>query len=137
MRKVLGATAILAMSMGCAAEQAPPPPSPVVIADFWVFFDHDSAAISTTGAETIRQYARYIGKATRTRTVLTGHTDRSGNNTYNMDLSLRRAEAVKNALIAHGLPAGSIEARGRGETQPLVMTPDGVKEPQNRRVEFY
>jgi outer membrane protein OmpA-like peptidoglycan-associated protein len=53
-----------------------------------------------------------------------------------MDLSVRRAAAIKKVLIDQGIPAASIEVKGRGETQPLVMTADGVKEPQNRRVEF-
>jgi outer membrane protein OmpA-like peptidoglycan-associated protein len=101
-----------------------------------VYFDHDSTAISTAGGATIRNAAQYARQSTRSRITLTGHTDRSGGAAYNMNLSLRRAEAVKKALVDQGVPADAIEARGRGETQPLVMTPDGVREPQNNRVEF-
>jgi len=66
----------------------------------------------------------------------TGHTDKSGPESYNMALSLRRANAVKDALVREGVPATAITVVGKGETQPLVPTADGVREPQNRRVEI-
>ena len=50
--------------------------------------------------------------------VLTGHTDRFGTSAYNQKLSERRANAVKEYLVARGLPATSILAEGKGETQP-------------------
>ena len=51
-------------------------------------------------------------------------------------LSLRRAESVKAAMIKLGVPASLIVVIGKGESQPLVPTADGVREPQNRRVEI-
>jgi outer membrane protein OmpA-like peptidoglycan-associated protein len=53
-----------------------------------------------------------------------------------MALSLRRANAVKEQLVREGIPVEQIVVVGRGETQPLVPTPDGVRESQNRRVEI-
>ena len=53
-----------------------------------------------------------------------------------MALSLKRANAVKAAMVKQGVPADQISVVGKGETQPLVQTPDGVREPQNRRVEI-
>jgi outer membrane protein OmpA-like peptidoglycan-associated protein len=53
-----------------------------------------------------------------------------------MALSLRRANAVKGALVQNGVPATAISVVGKGESQPLVQTADGVREPQNRRVEI-
>ena len=76
------------------------------------------------------------GGAAITRIAVTGHTDTSGSPTYNMALSLRRANAVKDALVREGIPAAAIGVTGRGETQLLVQTGDNVKEPQNRRVEI-
>lgn len=68
--------------------------------------------------------------------MATGHTDTSGSAIYNEDLSERRATAVKDALVLQGIPADSITTVGKGKTDPLVPTEDGVREPQNRRVEI-
>jgi hypothetical protein len=70
------------------------------------------------------------------RITATGHTDTSGPEAYNMALSLRRANAVKDALVREGVPAQAISVIGRGEQGLLVQTGDGVREPQNRRVEI-
>ena len=77
-----------------------------------------------------------LGGGGVTRIAVTGHTDTSGAPAYNMALSLRRANAVKDALVREGIPASVIAVTGRGETQLLVQTGDNVKEPQNRRVEI-
>jgi outer membrane protein OmpA-like peptidoglycan-associated protein len=53
-----------------------------------------------------------------------------------MGLSLRRAAAVKAAFVQLGIRALNIAMVGRGESQPLVTTRDGVREPRNRRVEI-
>jgi outer membrane protein OmpA-like peptidoglycan-associated protein len=65
-----------------------------------------------------------------------GHTDTLGTVEYNDQLSLARAQRVREMLIARGLPAERIEASGRGERELLVPTPDHVSEPRNRRVEI-
>jgi outer membrane protein OmpA-like peptidoglycan-associated protein len=65
---------------------------------------------------------------------LVGHADRSGSDTYNQALSLRRANAVKGALVREGVSESMIAVDGRGESEPMVPTADGVREPQNRRV---
>ena len=66
--------------------------------------------------------------------TVVGFTDLAGGADYNMRLSLRRAEVVRKALIAAGVPADRLQAEGHGKAEPLVSTPDGVREPQNRRV---
>ena len=68
--------------------------------------------------------------------TLTGHADRSGADAYNMALSLRRGAATKDELVRNGVPANAIVIIGKGESAPLVPTADGVREPQNRRVEI-
>lgn len=68
--------------------------------------------------------------------VVVGHTDKVGSDVFNDALALRRAEAVRTALIARGVAPASIVAVGRGKREPLIPTPDGVAEPRNRRVEI-
>ena len=71
-----------------------------------------------------------------TRITITGHADRAGPDSYNQQLSTRRAEAVKNELVSLGIPGSEIGVQAQGESDPLVETSDGVAEPQNRRVEI-
>ncbi|MCX7366656.1 MAG: OmpA family protein [Alphaproteobacteria bacterium] len=120
------------------AETAPPPPpvNGVVPPSFMVFFDWDRSNLSAQALNTIRQAAGQYKTKGSARVTATGHTDKSGPEAYNMALSLRRANTVKDALVREGVPPTAIAVIGRGETQPLVQTADGVREPQNRRVEI-
>ncbi len=68
--------------------------------------------------------------------VVTGHTDRVGSVEHNDKLSLERAQAVRDQLIALGLDRARVLVAGRGEREPLVPTEDEVPEPRNRRVEI-
>jgi len=65
-----------------------------------------------------------------------GYTERSGTVAYNQALGPRRAQAVAAELVRDGVPAGAIAVTSFGESRPLVPTADGVREPQNRRVEI-
>jgi outer membrane protein OmpA-like peptidoglycan-associated protein len=71
-----------------------------------------------------------------TQIQVTGHTDTVGSDAYNLRLSRRRAEAVAAELEAKGIPAGEIEIIAKGKHDLLVPTKDGVREPQNRRVQI-
>jgi len=114
---------------------APPPPQPQA-PSFMVFFDWDRSNLSAQALNTIKQAAGVYKTKGSARITATGHTDKSGPDSYNMALSLRRANTVKDALVREGVPATAISVIGKGETQPLVQTADGVREPQNRRVEI-
>ena len=103
---------------------------------FMVFFDWDRSNLSQQALATIGQAAQAFKTKGSARITATGHTDTSGPENYNMALSLRRANAVKDALVRNGVPATAIAVVGRGEQGLLVPTPDGVREPQNRRVEI-
>jgi len=67
---------------------------------------------------------------------LAGHADRSGGDAYNMGLSERRAAAVRSYLTGKGVPMEVMSSEAFGESRPMVETADGVREPQNRRVEI-
>jgi outer membrane protein OmpA-like peptidoglycan-associated protein len=119
-----------------AAAPPPPPPAATTAKSFIVFFDFDRSNITAQAQATINDAVAAAKAGNSTRITLTGHTDRSGSEQYNQALSVRRGEAVKAAMIRGGIPANAIVVIGRGESQPLVQTPDGVREPQNRRVEI-
>jgi outer membrane protein OmpA-like peptidoglycan-associated protein len=112
-------------------------PAMVIVApSFMVFFDWDKSDLSAQALETIQRAATAYRTKGGAQIKATGHTDRSGPETYNMALSLRRANAVKNALVRAGVSESDISVVGLGESQPLVPTADGVREAQNRRVEI-
>ncbi len=120
-----------------APAAAPPPPPPVVAPpSFMVFFDWDRSNLSAQALNTIKQAAGAYKQKGNARITATGHTDTSGSEAYNMALSLRRANAVKDALVREGVPATAIAVVGRGEQGLLVQTGPNVREPQNRRVEI-
>ena len=67
--------------------------------------------------------------------TIAGHADRSGPAAYNVRLSARRAQTVRDALVARGISADMISTEAFGETAPAKPTADGVREPLNRRSE--
>jgi outer membrane protein OmpA-like peptidoglycan-associated protein len=118
------------------ASAPPPPPPSAAPPSFMVFFDWDSSRLSEASLNVVRQASAAFKSKGSARIRATGHTDTSGPESYNMALSLRRANAVKDALVRDGVPAAAITVIGRGEAGLLVQTADGVREPQNRRVEI-
>ncbi|HEX2885497.1 OmpA family protein [Vineibacter terrae] len=120
-----------------ARVEAPPPaPVPTTRQSYVVFFDFDRANLTQPAMQTIQQAAASAKAGNRTSLSVTGHADRSGSDAYNMALSMRRANAVKDALVREGISPAAIQVLARGEGEPLVPTADGVREPQNRRVEI-
>ena len=119
----------------------PPPPAPVAKAPevqraFQVFFDFNKADITAAAAKVIQQASDSVKAGHMTQINVTGHTDTVGSAKYNQALSEHRAEAVKQQLIADGVPNGEIATSGVGKSGLLVPTADGVREPQNRRAEI-
>ena len=112
----------------------PPPPVVEVPRTYLVFFDWDKADLKPEALVIVREVAANTDRISVTRIQATGHADRSGSDQYNLELSRRRADAVRTELIRLGVPSGDIEILWKGEREPLVITADGVREPQNRRV---
>jgi outer membrane protein OmpA-like peptidoglycan-associated protein len=102
---------------------------------FLVFFDWSKADLTDRARQIIGEAAAARGQGV-TRIEVNGFTDRSGPASYNMGLSQRRANAVAAELVRRGVPRNEIVTRGFGEENNLVPTADGVREPQNRRVEI-
>jgi hypothetical protein len=139
LKKILVTAAAALMLAACeepAPATAPPPPPPAPAASFMVFFDWDSTRLNNQSMTVIGQAASAFKSRNGTGITATGHTDTSGGDAYNMALSLRRANVVKDALVQQGVPPGAINAVGVGKAGLLVQTGDGVREPQNRRVEM-
>ena len=103
---------------------------------FIVFFDFDSADIGPAAAVILDNAAAAWRQIPGFSVTLASHTDRSGAANDNLALSQRRANRVRAYLIRHGIPGGAITSEALGESRRLVETPDGVREPQNRRVEI-
>lgn len=116
---------------------APPPVTPAPAPkQFIVFFGYNKFNLTQEGVDIVREAAATAMQQGFVTILVTGHTDTSGSSTYNQVLSERRAESVKKALVAQGIPAAGIETTGKGETLLAVQTADREKEPRNRRAEI-
>lgn len=120
------------------AEPAPPPPPPPVAAPgpFIIFFDWNKSDITPEAASILDNAAAAYQQTGQASVTLAGHADKSGSDKYNLALSQRRADAAKAYLAGKGVPDTAIATEAFGEGRPLVETADGVREPQNRRVEI-
>ena len=119
-----------------AAPPAPPAPPPIARKVFLVFFDWDKDTITPEGMAIIQQAAAAFRAGAPVTIQVTGYADRSGSPGYNQRLSERRANNVANAMMRMGVPRQQMAVSGRGENDNRVPTADGVREPQNRRVEI-
>ena len=119
--------------------EAPPAPEPVTVeqAMFIVFFDWDKFNVTAGANDVLDAVAQEIKNRSDVRGLnIVGHTDSSGSEKYNNKLSMKRANAVRDGLIARGIPASMVAVEGRGESDLLVKTADGVREPANRRAQI-
>ncbi len=107
-----------------------PPSGPT---SFAVYFGTGSAQLSTA-AHNVIQRAAAAEAHVRAQIAVAGFTDAAGSGTRNLDLSRRRAESVREALIAAGVPDQAIALVWHGEDGLQVPTQDGVAAAENRRV---
>jgi outer membrane protein OmpA-like peptidoglycan-associated protein len=121
------------------AAYVPPPvvaPAPSVPKSYLVFFDFNKSDLTPQAVSIVNLAASNAGPAKVTQLTVTGHTDTVGSDAYNMRLSRRRAESVAAQLEKDGIPSSEIAIVAKGKRDLLVPTADGVKEPQNRRVQI-
>jgi OOP family OmpA-OmpF porin len=105
-------------------------------ANYTVYFDFDKSVINAAGQQVINQVLADARMHPPSSISVTGHTDTVGPADYNMALGLRRADAVRTALISGGVPADKITVASRGFTDLAVPTGPNVREAKNRRAEI-
>lgn len=119
------------------AAYEPAPAPKVMVFSGAALFAFDKAELTPAGEQKIREYREQVraDMSAAKAVKITGHTDNVGKDDYNQQLSLRRAEAVRNYLIGIGSDASKLEAAGMGANNPIAdnSTPEGRA--QNRRVE--
>ncbi|GEM_PF-557478 len=101
-----------------------------------VFFDWNRSDINAETQAKIDNLVTHLKPETVIRIDATGHADKSGTLANNLIISHRRAEAVKKELMRQGVPEDWIKIAWKGETAPLVETPDGQRQRENRRVDI-
>ena len=99
-----------------------------------IYFDFDNSKLSEVSKNTLFDFLDK-NKKKLSRYIIFGHTDTKGHDKYNMDLSIKRAESVKQALLDQGIASDDISILGKGENELAIDTPDNTKHPANRRAE--
>ena len=103
---------------------------------FVVYFPFDSSKLTSESTREIMQVIDAAKTVKAKRVYLSGHTDRSGSDSYNNKLSDMRTNAVAEAIKGGGISGRILGLGAFGENINAVKTPDGVKSPPNRRVEI-
>lgn len=102
-----------------------------------VSFDFNSARIKRSFEPSLDKIADIMNRYPQTRIVVAGHTDSVGSEQYNLELSLRRANAVADYLILRSVMRSRIGTEGRGELEPIADNGTPAGRAKNRRVEIY
>jgi peptidoglycan-associated lipoprotein len=140
--KAIAAIAALVFMAACSSEQATPPSTAVAtpgsIADFKqnvgdrVYFDFDQSAVREDGRQTLNKQADWLKKYTNYAITIEGKCDERGTREYNLALGERRANSVKQYLVAQGLPAQRINTISYGKERPEVVGSDEGAWARNR-----
>ena len=108
---------------------------PAPAQDFTLYFDTGGVVLTPQSEAALKTLLALARERPGGEIVVIGHTDRVGSVQSNDALSLQRARAVRETIIADGFDPNRITAAGRGERDPAVPTDDEVAEPRNRRTE--
>ena len=100
-----------------------------------IYFDFDKYNLTDVSSNSIKKFIEEYKNKIDTFLVV-GHTDTKGTKEYNLELSLKRAEAVKTILIRLGIISEKIKILGEGEDKLLIQTKDETKHPANRRAKI-
>lgn len=108
----------------------------VVVLSQDLLFATDSTAVSGASQNELRIVAQSLNNYPNTTVNVVGHTDNTGDASYNFDLSQRRAQAVASVLQSGGVSSSRIRAIGAGENQPVASNLNAAGRAANRRVEI-
>lgn len=99
-----------------------------------VLFGNNVGKLSSQSTEIVEKMGKALLSVSIVQFRLDGHTDNYGENSYNDQLSLRRANAVADVLAGVGIPRANIETRGMGKRQPVASNATSSGRAENRRV---
>jgi type II secretory pathway predicted ATPase ExeA/outer membrane protein OmpA-like peptidoglycan-associated protein len=118
-------------------QSAPSAPSAVNANVKTIFFPDGSAEISSGSNITLQRFAEILAASPQSSAIIEGHTDNSGEEPYNFDLSMRRAMAARDVLVSrYGIPAGRLRTMGAGSSAPRESNSTSSGRAHNRRVEI-
>ena len=128
---------IAVVDKAVAAPQAPAPVAPIKVSFASdALFDFDKSVLKPEGKKNLDDLLVKIKGIDVDVVIAVGHTDSIGTDAYNLKLSLRRANAVRNYLVSQGLPAAKVRAEGKGESQPIASNETDEGRAKNRRVDI-
>ncbi len=105
--------------------KGPQPPAIRAVLQTDAYFDFDKSVLKAEGQSKLDEFVVKMNEYTEVEVLLvTGHTDRIGSDAYNMSLSQRRADAVKDYLVNKGVSSSRIETAAKGESEPRVTCSD-------------
>jgi len=119
-----------------AAAAAPAPTAEKVTFSADAFFDFDKSVLKPEGKTTLQNLVAQLKNTDIEVVVATGHTDWTGSDAYNMNLSMRRAKAVKAFLVSRGIPEARVFVEGKGERNPIADNHTKEGRAKNRRVDI-
>ena len=101
-----------------------------------IFFDTDKDTIKSKSETVLNEALDVLKKFPELRVEISGHTDSRGGREHNVDLSQRRADAVKQWMIDHGIEGSRMTTRGAGPDEPIDSNETKAGRARNRRIEF-
>ena len=104
--------------------------------DSGILFDIDKTYVKPDAQNSLNQLAVSLQNNPQTNILIVGHTDSTGTAAHNMNLSVRRAKAVKSFLAQQGVGGSRLTTQGKGETEPIALNSTIEGRAQNRRVEI-
>lgn len=116
--------------------EARPTPRGLVLTLSDVLFDTAEAQLKPGADRSLDQLVDFLGEYPERSVMIEGFTDSRGSDTYNLDLSERRADAVESALVAEGIDRDRVRSRGYGEGYPVASNDTAAGQQLNRRVEI-